>query len=493
MMRRTVILAVLGFWVVMLALLVNRNWPGPVSVPESELSAAAMETADWMGVYQEGEKIGYVQQSLHRGNETYEISQRSLLRLNILDTPQSVRTQLRGTAAADLSLRQFSFELESGLGSLRATGHVQGRKLRLEVQTGEERTEQTIALASPIYLPILLRASLGGGGLQPGKRVGALVFDPTSLRGDRIQIEVEGRGPVPGTERSAWLVREEFRGLESRAWLDDAGTVLREEGPMGLVLVREPREVALRDGWAAESALDLVAKAAVPVDRPIPSPREARLLRLRVRGIDVTGIPTDDEQVREGDVLTVHRREVAAAASYRLPYTGQAQARHLEPTMFLQSEHPRLRSLARRIVGDESDPGRAASKLSAWVYENLRKVPTVSLPNALQVLEMGAGDCNEHAVLFAALARAAGLPTRVVAGAVYLDGAFLYHAWCEVWLDRWVSVDPVLNQFPADATHIKFVVGGPQEHIAMMGIIGRLQVEVLDAGAQDPGAASLRR
>jgi transglutaminase-like putative cysteine protease len=120
------------------------------------------------------------------------------------------------------------------------------------------------------------------------------------------------------------------------------------------------------------------------------------------------------------------------------------------------------------------------SVLNDWVYGHLRKVPTVSLPNAVQVLDMGEGDCNEHAVLFAALARAVGLPARVVAGAVYLDGAFFYHAWCEVWLTRWVSVDPTFHQFPADATHIKFVTGGPDEQLAMMEVVGRLGIEVLD-------------
>jgi len=97
------------------------------------------------------------------------------------------------------------------------------------------------------------------------------------------------------------------------------------------------------------------------------------------------------------------------------------------------------------------------------------------------VLDMGEGDCNEHAVLLAALGRAAGLPTRVVAGTVYLEGFFYYHAWCEVWLGRWVPIDPAFDQFPADATHIKFVVGGPEEQMAMLAIIGRLGIEVLDA------------
>src|SRR2546430_8966554 len=47
-----------------------------------------------------------------------------------------------------------------------------------------------------------------------------------------------------------------------------------------------------------------------------------------------------------------------------------------------------------------------------------------------------------------------------ISGLVYLDGRFYYHAWPEVWLRDWVAVDPTLDQFPADATHLRFVVGG---------------------------------
>ena len=83
-------------------------------------------------------------------------------------------------------------------------------------------------------------------------------------------------------------------------------------------------------------------------------------------------------------------------------------------------------------------------------------------------------------MLFTALARAAGIPSRVAAGVVYMEGAFYYHAWSEVWLGQWVAVDPVLNQFPADATHIKFIQGGPEEHMALLKIIGQVRMEVIE-------------
>ena len=102
------------------------------------------------------------------------------------------------------------------------------------------------------------------------------------------------------------------------------------------------------------------------------------------------------------------------------------------------------------------------------------------LRGRLEALDTKRGDCNEHAVLFTALARAAGLPSRVAAGVVYLDNAFYYHAWSEVWLGEWVAVDPAFRQFPADATHLKFIQGGPEEHLALLKVIGQVGMEVVE-------------
>jgi transglutaminase-like putative cysteine protease len=85
-------------------------------------------------------------------------------------------------------------------------------------------------------------------------------------------------------------------------------------------------------------------------------------------------------------------------------------------------------------------------------------------------------------VLLTALARAAGIPARVVAGAMYLDGGFYYHAWTELWLGRWVSADAVFRQLPADATHVKLVEGGPERHAALAATVGRLAFAAEEVG-----------
>jgi hypothetical protein len=480
-MRRILSIGIVGFWLIMLGLLVQRTRHTVPPQTTAIDNGPSVPRDEWMSAYHDRQKIGYTHYSLSKDGEGFAFAEESLLRVTVLQTLQAVRTRTRGHVANDFSLRDVEFDLSSGAGNLRATGVVAASGLRLTLHTGTEVTEQVLPLNGPLYLPSTLRGLLTPGALQAGNRMEVLVFDPVSLGNERMSVTVERQEPLPdGGGTLAWRLREEFHGVATTSWMDANGAVLREEGPMGFVLVRATSEQALHSDWTDLTALDLVASAAVPVVHAIDNARTRRSLRVRVSGIPVEQVPTDDEQVRHGSEVTITRPTLDQLTSYKIPYNKDDHGEDLKATTFLQTEHPRIQAAARAAVGGERDALRAAVRINDWVYRTLRKVPTISIPNALQVLDMGEGDCNEHAVLFAAVARAAGIPARMIAGAVYIDGAFLYHAWCEIWLGRWVSIDPALHQFPADATHIKFVVGGPDAQLAMIGIIGRLGLDVLD-------------
>jgi transglutaminase-like putative cysteine protease len=96
------------------------------------------------------------------------------------------------------------------------------------------------------------------------------------------------------------------------------------------------------------------------------------------------------------------------------------------------------------------------------------------------------GDCNEHTALYVAMARSLGIPARIAVGVVHLRGAFYYHAWPEVRVEGaagrtvWIPVDPTLNQFPADATHIRLARGGLDRQAAILPAIGHARLTVLD-------------
>jgi transglutaminase-like putative cysteine protease len=154
---------------------------------------------------------------------------------------------------------------------------------------------------------------------------------------------------------------------------------------------------------------------------------------------------------------------------------------YLNAEPLVQSDDPRIQAQARRIVGKVNNPRQAVELLNQWVYQTLEKKITVSVPSAVQVLETRRGDCNEHTVLFVALARALGIPARTAAGLMYVRGRFYYHAWPEVYLHGWVAVDPTWGQFPADAAHLRFTIGGLARQIELLRLIGKVEVQVLDS------------
>jgi transglutaminase-like putative cysteine protease len=155
----------------------------------------------------------------------------------------------------------------------------------------------------------------------------------------------------------------------------------------------------------------------------------------------------------------------------------------LEPEPLIQSDDPRIIERARSMTASRAqwrqNPKGVAAQLTTSVYRMLEKSITFSVPNAVQVLQTLRGDCNEHTVLYVALARALGLPARTAVGLVYVNGAFFYHAWPEVWLDEWVAVDPTFGQVPADASHLRFVIGGLAQQVEIVRLGGNLDIEVL--------------
>ena len=127
-----------------------------------------------------------------------------------------------------------------------------------------------------------------------------------------------------------------------------------------------------------------------------------------------------------------------------------------------------------------------AERLTRYVNGLLEKKPTVSIPSAREVLRTRVGDCNEHTALFVAMARASGIPARIAVGLAFVRGAFYYHAWPEVYIDEgsrglWLPVDPTFNQFPADATHVRLARGGLDRQTAILPLLGRLKMTILDA------------
>jgi len=484
-MKRFVSFSIVLFWLVMVGLLVYRTLPQP-SPPPSAIAppvAALQAQEEWMGIYQQDQKVGYLQRRLTPTDNGYQWDEQWRMRLRVLGAFQTMHTEVRAETDQHYALTRFSFRLLTASTVFQVTGEVAAQELHGQMTSGGETSPFSFPLREPLYLPSTTQMALRGPLLQPGEERRFSIFNPLSLRTDTISITAIGPETLSlnGHAQEVTKIAERFAGTTVHAWLDQDGKVVKEEAALGLMLLRESQDDALSGGWQDSTPLDLVTSAAIPVRDMLPDPRALTHLRLKISGTsEVRSFAFPPRQQQQGQTVTITQEEVSELATYTLPQHAPEFAADLAPTPFLQSTHPRLVAQVQQILKTERDALTAARQLLDWTYTALEKIPSVGMPTALSVLDSKQGDCNEHAVLFTALARAAGLPARVAAGVVYLDGAFYYHAWAEVWLGQWVAVDPVFHQFPADATHVKFVEGGPEQHLALLKVIGQVGMEVVE-------------
>lgn len=480
--KQSIGIAIVLFWCVMNVLLVKRQTGAPPSV--ITLSGAEKITEnieEWWGVFYRGEKIGYASQTITPKPKGYLLRDQSVLNLNLLGAVQPAMTRLELEANEDWIMERFDFELSSKEIRFAARGAVREGKLALEVESAGNKSNREITLTQAPYLLAALKPYVVTQQLETGKKFYFSTFDPSTLSQQVTTVIIEGRELIRIGERTepAIKLRQSFRGISVVSWVDGQGRTLKEESPAGLSLLRQSLQEA-QNLPSRGVSLDIMAQTAIPVTTPIADAPSQKAIRLRLSGVQLGNFQlTGGRQRLDGDRLEVRREELKQVSAHKIPIKETRLQSYLQPTPFLQSDHPSIRALSAQILQGETNTLRAALKIKDWVYKEIAKEPTVSVPNALEVLRTKKGDCNEHTVLFNALARAAGIPAKTVVGVVYLRGAFYYHAWSEIWLGEWVSLDAVLNQFPADVTHVRFLEGEIDRQIDILQLIGNLKIEVL--------------
>jgi transglutaminase-like putative cysteine protease len=481
MLKKTAYTLILLFWLLMLGLLIERNYIRPSSV--IALDAVTQEgvraSDEWFGIYQQGKKIGYAHTRVVPETETYHVYEESELDILALGSVQRVRTVINSYATRNFLLKYFDFTMQSGATTLKVKGAVIGKKLVLDIATGGQTRTERIPLADPPYLSPNIKPAVILMGLEPGRKYRFPLFNPATMSTEEAGITVESkeRIKIGDSEQVVYKLKETFQGMETFSWITQDGETLKEESVLGYALLKESMtEAKKRDKGGP--VVDIINLTMIPSDR-IKDPARATYLKARLTGVTLQGFQLDgDRQTLRGETIEIDAQDHAAA--YALPYPGAEQREYLRPNALIQSDDKRIIDRSSSILSGEKNAREAAKKLNAWVYAALRKKPVVSIPSALEVLDRREGDCNEHTALFTALARAAGIPTRMAAGIVYMENGFYYHAWPEIWLGGWMPADPTLNQFPADATHIRFMTGNLDRQAEILRLVGKLKVEVLE-------------
>lgn len=127
------------------------------------------------------------------------------------------------------------------------------------------------------------------------------------------------------------------------------------------------------------------------------------------------------------------------------------------------------RDFAKARGGQAAVSPAFAADLTRFVSGVVKGSNERGLDLASEVATLRTGDCKNYAVLTVALARAAGVPARIVFGIALLRfddhyGAF-GHAWAELRIDgRWIVADSAIAKEPG---HVRYLPFGALENEGM--------------------------
>ncbi len=507
--RAGIATAVLLAWMVGLALLGRREL---FRSDDSRLIEAALRVSPGAEYYQvmQGERhVGFASSTLDTLEHGLQLTDYFVADVTADGAVHRASARTTVGLTRSLRLRSFRVDLGASIGPLVVEGTAEGDTALVIVTTAGERPDtQRVSLAEPVLFPTVVPIVLAlGERPRVGRSYRYPIFDPLTMapgvmtvhvRAETTFVVADSAEMMGGVWRPAlmdtvraWRVEQEGGGPVS-GWMDDRGRMVEASQFNAFTLRRTAYEIAYRNWMIARASGapavteddDILETTAIAANVPIRELRRVERLRLSLAGAPLEGYALSGErQTLRGDTLEVVREPRSRLrASYTLPSRDPRHAEWLAAEPLIQSDHPRIRGQARQIVSEVGDDPRAvAERINSFVFERLEKRVTLAAPNALQVLRVGRGDCNEHTALYVALARAAGLPARSVAGLAYARGRFYYHAWPEVWLDGWVPVDPTFGQFPADAGHLRFVIGGYARQADLLRLVGHLRVDVLSS------------
>ena len=442
------------------------------------------ERDSWMNIFQNERKIGFSHTRFYEDTIGYRLTEAVQMRINTMGMIQDISLNTTSRLNPDFTLQELDFEISSGRFRFSVRGSVKGNTLQVTTESAGSSRQLEIPVKGKTYLINSIMGALANTDLRPGDKYAFNIFDPASMGQAEVIAEVISQEfiDITGLSHPTTKVSLNFKGVSQLAWIGKDGEIVKEKGMLGISLIKTDRKDAL-DGLAIESSQDLTKVASVASNIPLENIETLHVLKVKIAGIPYNKLQLEGgRQTFNRQVLTVKKEALTnLAPELRTENLAALEKIFLKSGPFIQSDNQKIQDLAREILKDDPDapPLTRARKLLDWVYTHIKKRPVLSLPDALSTLENRVGDCNEHAVLLAALARAAGIPTRIEAGLVYLKGRFYYHAWNLMYLGQWITADSLFGQLPADVSHLRFATGSPEQQLDIMGIIGKIQLTVI--------------
>lgn len=469
-----------AFWLIMTSLLIQKEF---FRLTPMQSSYQLLPLQDWdlrqeyHAIYLGKELVGFNWNILEKKEEnSYEFRHSTYLSFSFLGHAREMLVLQTAHLDRALTLKDFKVKIKSGESETSVSGKVNGTNLETDIENpGSPNTRNTFPLKEKLFLGDTLDFLWIPENLKIGKQGVFKIWNPLSMAAQDIRFHVKRKEKIEfeGKEQDAFRVSLIFGDLDISCWISPEGVVLKSESPTGLFFEKQDAYKVF-DALRAKrnNPVDLPNLFSIPSNQIIKNPLSLSYLKVRVQ------TPKEDKiaEIRQKNLADFEK--ITSLTGF---LQDPAIQKYLAPSPWVQSDSPDVLTAAKSIAGDETSLLKKALKINAWLHENISPVPAMGIPRATEVLAFKRGDCNEYTVLFTAMARALGIPARMQAGLVYQNGRFFYHAWPEIFLGEWISMDPTFGQDQADASHVPLVEGDMDQQISLAGQIGRIKIFILES------------
>ncbi len=474
--------------------LVITLYPTGAMAAEQAGSHGSIVSEEWMDIMFNRQKVGFSYLKIEKGKDGYRMTNRAVIRMSLMGIEQDMSFSQVSYLDGNKELLRYEY-LQTLMNQRQKTsGVIKGDKLYMTITGAGGTSSQTVKIPRGTRFAESIEFSLADK-LRTGFKQTFPIFI-TSLRTvANLKIEVVGKKRVKwkGQPLETFIVESTLQGVKTKSYVTTDGIKVMEESLMGLTSVKVSEDEALKFTKAHVPITSLITFSLITPDKPITRPEDFTVALFEISGLDRPDLMPADERQSPGTPVRVFdetrkryftvpitiRKVTPDTGKVTIKQAGADQPDELKPTPEIQSDNNMIKNQAQKIIGSETDAWKAAVKLNRWVYKSIEKKFVDSF-TAVDVLVSKQGECQSHSNLYTALARSVGIPARIASGLVYsrMNKGFLYHAWPEVYVGKWIAVDPTLGQDVADITHIKLAEGGVENQIKLVRYIGKIAISV---------------
>jgi hypothetical protein len=382
---------------------------------------------------------------------------------------------------------RMKFLIASGGRSQKLDAKFGASKVEVDVDNNGAKSHHSLAIPGGLVVDDPLSLVIKGKA-TPGQTQSFWVLDPMTVSFLRNDVKLVGPSSttVSGKNVPATLIEVTDPHASMKVFVTSKGDLVRVEGPMGIEMLPESREVATTPPGKYSPTIDLAVNTSLKTDKPISDPAHLTKLKLRISGRDLSQIPSDDSQSvsKDGDAwdVDIHPLRLSDSKGDSIAKAAADKPAWIEPSLDIPSKSPKFRELAKRIIGLKKDVLPASLAIKQYVYNNMQPNAGIGvLRDASEILSSKEGVCRDYAILTTTLLRSAGIPARLAAGLVSWDGTFYYHAWSEAWDGhRWIGLDSTTGDEQLSAGHVKLAEGNVDQAFQFT-FLEKARIEVLDA------------